>query len=290
MKPQIQHFFDPDTFTLTYAVWDEKTKDSVIIDPVWDYDPNASKVDTKSVDKVMDFIKSQDLKVHYILETHAHADHLSGAQLLKERLPGTKIAINENIKKVQDVFKGIYNLSKDFNTHGIQFDLLLNEKEKLEAGSLSIQTIFTPGHTPACSSFLIGDALFTGDALFMPDFGTGRCDFPKGSARDLYHSVHDKLYKLPDETRVFTGHDYMPGGRELRYESSIGEEKKENIQLKATTTEEEYIKFRTERDEQLQAPRLLLPSIQVNIDAGRLPEVEDNGLHYLKIPVTSRNK
>lgn len=288
MKPNVKHFFDPDTFTLTYVVWDEKTSDAVVIDSVWDYDPNSSKVDTHSVDQVFDFIQGQKLNVHYILETHAHADHLSGAQLLKEKIPQAKIAINENIKKVQDVFKGVYNLSKDFNTNGIQFDELLTEQENLKAGSLSIQTIFTPGHTPACSSFLIGDALFTGDALFMPDFGTGRCDFPKGSAKDLYHSVHEKLYKLPDETRVFTGHDYMPNGRELRYESTIGEQKRDNIQLKESTSEEEYIKFRTQRDKQLQAPRLLLPSIQVNIDAGRLPATEDNGVHYLKIPVSDK--
>lgn len=287
MKPKVKAFFDKDTFTLTYVVSDPKTKDAVIIDPVWDYDPAASKMAEHSAHEVLDYVKGQELKVHHILETHAHADHVSGAQVMKPHLPGTTIGIGANIKKVQSKFKEIYNLNPEFPEDGSQFDFLIEENKPFKAGSLEIEAIYTPGHTPACSSYVIGDAVFTGDALFMPDFGTGRCDFPMGSAEDLYTSVHDKLYKLPDETRVFTGHDYQPGGRELRYESSIGEEKRENIQLKAETTREEYVKFRTERDAKLAAPRLLLPSIQINIDAGRLPKPEDNGKHYLKIPVNN---
>ena len=222
--------------------------------------------------------------LHYVLETHAHADHLTGAAELKKRYPEAKIGVGKNITAVQDVFASMYNL-KDFNTNGIQFDILMDEDTPIKAGSIEIKTLFTPGHTPACSSYLIEDRVFTGDAIFMPDMGTGRCDFPKGSAVDLYNSIHEKLYKLPDETRVFVGHDYQPGGRELAYETTIAEQKKNNIQLKEETSLEEFVKFRTERDKTLAAPRLLLPSIQVNIDAGHLPEEEDNGMKYLKIPL-----
>ena len=284
MKLTLETFFDSDTYTLTYVVFDEDTKDAIIIDPVLDYDPASSKVSHVSIDKVHNFVKERSLNVHYILETHAHADHLTGALELKKRLPQVKVGIGKNITKVQTVFSEVFNL-KDLNTNGVQFDVLLDEDTLLEAGSIKIKTIFTPGHTPACSSYLIEDMLFTGDALFMPDFGTGRCDFPAGSAKDLYHSVHEKLYKLPSETRVFTGHDYQPNGRELKYESTIGEQKKENVQLKEKTTEAEFIEFRTKRDATLSAPTLLLPSVQVNIDAGQLPQAEDNGVRYLKIPV-----
>lgn len=284
MSHKLETFFDKNTYTLTYIVYNESTKDAIVIDPVLDYDPAASKIYDESVNKVSDFITKHNLNIHYILETHAHADHLTGAAELKKRIPSAKVGIGKNITKVQDLFSGVYNL-KDFNTNGIQFDLLLDEEDIVKAGTIKIKTIFTPGHTPACASYLIDDMVFTGDALFMPDFGTGRCDFPAGSAKDLYHSVHEKLYKLPDETRVLTGHDYQPGGRELKYESTIGESKKSNIQLKKETTEEEFVEFRTKRDATLAAPRLLLPSIQVNIDAGHLPEVEDNGTSYLKIPV-----
>lgn len=284
MNLKVKEFFDPDTYTMTYIVFDSKTKDAVIIDPVLDYDPAASKISYESVEKVLSYVQENELSAHYVLETHAHADHLTGAIAIKDRIPDVKIGIGKNISKVQDVFKGVYNL-KDFNTNGIQFDVLLDEDTFLEAGTIKVKTIFTPGHTPACSSYLIADMVFTGDALFMPDFGTGRCDFPAGSARDLYHSIHEKLYKLPDETRVFTGHDYQPNGRDLKFESTIGEEKRVNIQLKAETTEDEFVKFRTERDATLAAPRLLLPSIQVNIDGGRLPEEEDNGVKYIKIPL-----
>ena len=284
MTRQVGAFFDQDTFTMTYVVYDEKTKDSVIIDPVLDYDPASSNISEHSVQKVLDFISVKKLKPLFVLETHAHADHLSGAIALKKRFSNLKISIGKNISKVQELFSGIYNL-KDFNTNGVQFDVLLTEEESLKVGSFEVNTLFTPGHTPACSSYLIDDMVFVGDALFMPDYGTGRCDFPAGSAKDLYHSIHEKLYKLPDETRVFTCHDYLPNGRELKYESTIGESKKSNIQLKESTTEQEYIKFRIERDKTLSAPRLLLPSIQVNIDAGHLPDAEDNGVRYLKIPI-----
>jgi glyoxylase-like metal-dependent hydrolase (beta-lactamase superfamily II) len=285
MKPTVKEFFDRATWTLTYVVHDEDTKDAVVIDPVWDYDPAASKMSQISAEKVLDYISDQGLKVHYILETHAHADHVSGSQILKQKIPGSKIAIGTRITDVQKVFKNVFNLDPDFATDGSQFDLLLQEDKPLQAGSLTIQTIYTPGHTPACGSYVIGDAVFTGDALFMPDYGTGRCDFPAGSAEDLFTSVHEKLYRLPDHYRVFVGHDYLPNGRPLAFESTIGEQKAKNIHIRAETKKAEFVEFRNARDKSLAAPRLLLPSVQVNIDAGKLPRPEPNGSRYLKIPV-----
>lgn len=284
MSFEVKHFFDEKTYTLTYLVFDNNTKDAIIIDPVLNYDQASSKTSMESIDELDSYIKTKGLKPHFILETHAHADHLTGAVELQKRFSNIKVAIGKNIKKVQSTFKEIFNL-KDLNVEGVQFDILLDEDQVLKAGPINIKTIFTPGHTPACSSYLIDDLLFTGDALFMPDYGTGRCDFPLGSAKDLYHSIHEKLYKLPDETRFFTCHDYQPNGRELRYESTIGESKAKNIQLKQETTEKEYIHFRETRDKKLSAPKLLLPSIQVNIDGGHLPKAENNGKSYLKIPI-----
>lgn len=285
MQPVVKEFFDKATWTLTYVVYDETSKDAVIIDPVWDYDPAASKLTTFSAQEVLDFVKLQQLKVHYILETHAHADHVSGSQILKQQLPGSKVAIGARITEVQKVFKSVFNLNPDYKTDGSQFDLLLKDGEEIAAGTLKIKTIFTPGHTPACSSYVIGNAVFTGDAIFMPDYGTGRCDFPAGSAEDLYHSVHEKIYQLPDDFQVYVGHDYMPNGRPLAFKSTIGEEKFKNIQLRVETTQEQFVSFRTNRDRTLAAPRLLLPSVQINIDAGKLPAPESNGIAYLKIPL-----
>ena len=285
MKPTVKEFFDKATWTLTYVVSDENTRDAIVIDPVWDYDPGASKMSTESVERVLDYIQENELKVHYILETHAHADHVSGSQVLKQKLPIAKVGIGARIVDVQKVFKDFFNLNPDFATDGSQFDILLTEDKNLKAGSLEVKTIFTPGHTPACGSYIIGDCVFTGDALFMPDYGTGRCDFPSGSANDLYTSVHEKLYKLADSTRFFVGHDYMPNGRALKFESTIGESKAYNIQIKEETVREDFVSFRQNRDKTLAAPRLLLPSVQINIDAGLLPTAEKNGTRYLKIPV-----
>lgn len=285
MKPTVKEFFDKATWTLTYVVSDENTRDAIVIDPVWDYDPGASKMSTESVERVLDYIQENELKVHYILETHAHADHVSGSQVLKQKLPNAKVGIGARIVDVQKVFKDFFNLNPDFATDGSQFDILLTEDKNLKAGSLEVKTIFTPGHTPACGSYIIGDCVFTGDALFMPDYGTGRCDFPSGSANDLYTSVHEKLYKLADSTRFFVGHDYMPNGRALKFESTIGESKANNIQIKSETVREDFVSFRQNRDKTLAAPRLLLPSVQINIDAGLLPTAEKNGTRYLKIPV-----
>lgn len=285
MQPKVKEFFDQATWTLTYVAFDPSTRDAVILDPVWDYDQASSKMSTGSADRVLEYVTSNRLKVHYILETHAHADHVSGSQVLKKKIPGSKIGIGARITDVQKVFKSVFNLGSNFKTDGSQFDLLLEEGKTLKAGSLEIETLYTPGHTPACGTYVIGDAVFTGDALFMPDYGTGRCDFPAGSAGELYHSVHDKIYKLPEQFRVFVGHDYQPKGRPLAFESTIGEEKRKNIQLNAETTKESFVEFRNNRDKMLAAPRLLLPSVQVNIDAGQLPKAEENGTPYLKIPV-----
>ena len=285
MKPIVKEFFDTATWTLTYVVQDHETKDAVIIDPVWDYDPAGSKLSTQSAEEVLDYVRKNNLKVHLILETHAHADHISGSQIIKNKLPHVKIGIGAKITEVQKVFKNVFNLNSEFKTDGSQFDLLLEEGKPHFAGSLKIDTLFTPGHTPACATYIIGDTVFTGDALFMPDYGTGRCDFPAGSAEALYDSVYNKIYKLPNDYRVFVGHDYLPNGRSLAFESTIKEEKEKNIQLNKDTSQERFVEFRKRRDQTLAAPRLLLPSVQMNIYAGRLPDPENNGNRYLKIPI-----
>lgn len=281
----IKTFYDEATFTLTYVVSDPVTKDAVVIDPVLDYNPIGSKVSDTSYQQVVDYVKQEGLTLHLVLETHAHADHLSSSQLFRDDFPGLKVAVSERIQGVQSVFKGVYNLDDSFVANGEQFDYLIKDFEVVEAGSLRIKALPTPGHTPACLTFHIDDAVFTGDALFMPDFGTGRCDFPAGDARTLYQGIQKNLYTLPDETRVFVGHDYQPGGRALAYETTIGEEKAKNIQLKASTTEDEFVKFRENKDKTLAAPKLIYQSILVNIDAGHLPKAEDNGKRYLKIPL-----
>ncbi len=283
MTPAVKAFFDTATWTLTYVVWDPATGDAVVIDPVLDFDPLAVSTSQSSVTDVGDFIESEGLTLRWVLESHAHADHLSGSQPLKDRF-GAGVVIGKAITGVQDVFKGVFGLGEDFTADGSQFDKLVGDGDELQAGSLTCTAIATPGHTPACISWKIGDAVFVGDAIFMPDSGTGRCDFPQGSAESLYNSVQ-KLYSLPDSTRVFVGHDYQPGGRELRYETTIGACKATNKQLQADTSLEDFVKFRTARDATLRPPRLIFQSIQVNIQAGRLPEPDANGIRYLKIPM-----
>ncbi len=284
----IQHFFDPDTFTLTYVVSDPATRDAIIIDPVLDFDPASGELTDRSALEVLAHVRHHGLKVRAILETHAHADHLSSSQLLKRHFPDAITGIGEKIKVVQEVFKGVFN-GTHMKTDGSQFDRLLKDFEEVSFGSLKLKAIPTPGHTPACMSFLVGDAVFTGDALFMPDYGTGRCDFPKGSAQALHRSITRNLYTLPDQTRVFVGHDYSPNGREMRFSTTIGESKRLNVQLKEGTSEEDFVSFREARDKTLKAPRLLLPSIQVNADGGRLPPPEDNSVAYLKTPLRDRS-
>ncbi len=279
----VEPFFDPATFTLTFVVADLATKDAIVIDPVLDYDPASGSTSTAAVDQVTTYLRTHGLRLHYVLETHAHADHLSASQLLRRRFEA-QIAIGERIREVQETFKGLFDLAPGFATDGSQFDRLLRDGETLHAGTLAIDVIATPGHTPACVSFKIGDAVFTGDALFTEDYGTGRCDFPRGSAADLYDSIQ-RLYQLPDATRVFVGHDYQPGGREVRWQTTIGASKAANPQLDARTTRDDFVRMRQARDATLAAPRLLFPSVQVNIDAGRLPAPHANGHRYLVIPL-----
>ena len=279
----IETFFDPATFTLTYVVYDASTRDAVVIDPVLDYDLLTSSTSTASIARVADFLDRERLSLHYVLETHAHADHLSGSQYLKRRF-GAKVAIGAAIVDVQRLFAGVFDLA-DLPTDGSQFDRLLSDGEVIEAGSLKLGVLATPGHTPACLSFRVGDAVFTGDALFVEDYGTGRCDFPSGSADALYTSVHERLYSLPEATRVFVGHDYQPNGRALRWETTIGASKESNVQLRASTSRADFVKQRSARDAILTPPRLLFPSVQVNIDAGRLPRPHANGRRYLSLPL-----
>ncbi len=284
-RPAVRAFFDPATFTLTYVVADPTTRDAVIIDPVLDYEPVGSRISEASAETVAGYVRAEGLRVHYLLETHAHADHLSGSPALQRRFPDAQVVIGERIREVQAVFRDFFDLGAGFPIDGRQFDRLMRDGETLTAGALSIEAIATPGHTPACMSYRIGDALFTGDALFMPDYGAGRCDFPRGSAEDLYDSITGRIYALPYDTRVFVGHDYQPNGRELRYETTVGESRRSNVQIPAERSRSDFVAFRKRRDAELAAPRLLYPSVQVNINGGRLPAPAANGKSYLKIPL-----
>jgi glyoxylase-like metal-dependent hydrolase (beta-lactamase superfamily II) len=286
---QLETFHDEATQTLTYLVFDPASHDAVVIDPVHDYDPRRSQTSTISADRLIDFIQARGLVLRWVLETHAHADHLSSSQYLRTKL-GAGVAIGARIREVQETFKGVFDLPASFRTDGSQFDKLLADGEVLAAGSLRVEVIATPGHTPACVTFAIEDALFTGDALFLEDYGTGRCDFPRGSADELYTSIHERLYRFPDATRVFVGHDYQPGGRALRYETTIGASRRRNVQLSQETTREQFVAFRTARDATLAPPRLLFPSVQVNIDAGLLPGAHGNGIRYLRMPLNLTHK
>ena len=280
---EIRAFFDEPTYTLTYLVWDPATKDAVVIDPVLDYDPLASQTSTKSTDELGAAIDQHGLKLRWVLETHAHADHLSSSQLLKRRYEAP-VAIGARIVEVQQTFKPVFGLGDDFATDGSQFDKLLADGEVLEAGSLKIEVIATPGHTPACVTYKIEDAIFTGDALFMDDYGTGRCDFPRGSAEQLYDSIHGRLYQLPDATRVFVGHDYLPN-RPMAYETTIAKSKANNPQLRGDTSRAQFVEFRTKRDKTLRPPRLIFQSVQVNADAGHLPKAGPDGIRHLRLPL-----
>jgi glyoxylase-like metal-dependent hydrolase (beta-lactamase superfamily II) len=283
----IEAFYDDATSTLTYVVYDRASRDAVVIDPVLDYDPAGSEISHASVDRVSIFLRKHQLDLRMILETHAHADHLSGSQVLKRRFPSAQTAIGDKITIVQSIFKDVFDLPAEFPTDGRQFDRLLHDNELVEAGSLRFRVISTPGHTPACVCYQFGDALFTGDTMFMPDSGTGRCDFPGGSAGDLYDSITQRIYTLPDDTRIFVGHDYQPGGRPLAYETTVAAQKANNKQLPAARPREEFVQFRTSRDATLSAPKLLFQSVQVNVDAGALPEAATNKKRYLKIPINA---
>lgn len=282
----VHTIFHKDTSTLTYVVFDEGSRDAVVIDPVLDFDPNWSRTTSVSALEVATFIREKALRLHWVLETHAHADHMSGSQLFKQWFDA-RVAIADRIRTVQAIFAPI--LDADLPTDGRPFDRLLGDHEVLEAGTLRITSLATPGHTPACSTYRVEDVAFTGDALFMPDSGVGRCDFPGGDADQLYTSVHERLFNLPDATRVFVGHDYQPGGRAVAFETTIGASKASNIHLRAETSRADFVAFRRGRDATLAAPRLLFPGIQVNVRAGQLPPPRANGRRFLSIPLDVRH-
>ncbi len=281
---RVQPFFDERTSTLSYVVFEPSTKDAFVIDPVLDFEPASGRVWTESVEKLAAFLDAEHLVPRFILETHAHADHLSGSQWLKQRY-GAPIAVSARIREVQEVFQGVFAWP-ELRTDGSQFDRLLEDDDTLFAGPLRLRALATPGHTPACMSFQVEDAVFTGDALFLDDVGVGRCDFPKGDAGALYESVTRALFTLPDETRLFVGHDYPPPGRSWQAMTTVGAAKKANVQLRADMAKAEFVEKRTARDRTLTAPRLLYPSIQVNVVAGRLPDPQAGGRRFLKLPLT----
>ena len=286
---QVEHFFDGRTSTLTYLVFDEAERIGVVIDPVLDFDPAGARTWTESCEAVAAFIGARGLSIPFVLETHAHADHISGMPYFKDRY-GAKTVIGAGITEVQEVFRELFNLGDDFATDGHQFDVLLADDQRVDVGPFEIRALHTPGHTSACLSYLIEDALFVGDVLFQPDYGTARCDFPGGSAEVLYETI-DRLYRtLPGDTRVFTCHDYQPGGRDMEFESSIREQREHNVQLNATTRRADFVRFRRKRDGELAMPALILPSVQMNIRAGNPPEPETNGLAYLKLPLNALGK
>ena len=280
----IQAFFDDDTNTVSYLVSDPASSKSAIIDSVLDYDQASGQTSTASADAVIAAVREQGREVSLILETHVHADHLSAAPYIQEQIGG-KIGIGAHITEVQETFGKVFNEGTAFERDGSQFDLLLGDGDRLNIGSLPLRVIHTPGHTPACLSYVIGDAVFVGDTIFMPDFGTARTDFPGGSAEDLYRSIQ-RLFELPDETRVFTAHDYKaPGREEFAWESTIGEQKARNVHVGNGQDMATFVQMREERDAKLGMPRLILPSVQVNMRGGEMPPAEENGQRYLKIPV-----
>lgn len=285
MQAQIASFFDQVTGTVTYVVYDEKGGQAAVIDPVLDYDPKAGRTRTASAERVMAFVREQGLRVEWIIETHAHADHLSASHFIKEQVGG-KIAIGEHIRTVQGVFKKIFNLGGDFVEDGRQFDYLFKDGEHFAIGKLQAEVLFVPGHTPADMAYKVGDAVFVGDTLFMPDVGTARCDFPGGDAHSLYRSIR-KLLSLPEQTRLFMCHDYPPDGREPAWETTVAAQRQQNIHVHDGVTEEAFVAMRQARDATLEMPVLILPSIQVNIRAGAMPPPEGNGVSYFKIPVNT---
>lgn len=284
---EIRPFFDEATKTVTYLIWDTAAKEAAVIDPVLDFDFASGEVDTRSADRVLGEASVQGVRIAWTLETHAHADHLSSAPYIKART-GAAIGIGEHIRDVQKIFRPIFNAT-DLRADGGDFDRLFADGERIPLGSLEIEVLHTPGHTPADVSYRIGDAVFVGDTLFMPDYGTARADFPGGDARSLYHSIRRTL-SLPPDTRLFMCHDYKAPGRDhYAWETTVVEERQKNVQIKDGVSEEEFVAMRRARDATLAAPALLMPSIQVNIRAGRFPPAEANGVHYVKVPVKVKN-
>jgi glyoxylase-like metal-dependent hydrolase (beta-lactamase superfamily II) len=285
-QPEIRAFFDEPTNTVTYLVWDRNSRRGVVIDPVLDFDPASGVVDDGSVNELLQAADEEAITIDWVLETHVHADHLSGAPLIKQRT-GAKVAIGEHVRDIQTIFRPIFG-AEDVKADGGDFDRLLKDGDRIDVDGLSIEVIYTPGHTPACVSYRIGDAVFVGDTLFMPDYGTARTDFPGGCARQLYRSIH-KILSLAPETRLFMCHDYKaPGRDQFAWETTVGDQRRANKHIHDGIGEDEFIAMRQERDKCLSTPRLLIPSIQVNMRAGRFPPAEASGVRYLRIPVKLR--
>lgn len=284
MSPHVEAFFDPTTFTYSYVVSDPSTGHCALIDPVLDYDPASGRTRHDSAEPLLAYVKAQGLQVQWLLETHVHADHLSAAPWLKAQLGG-QLGIGAQVVQVQKTFAALFNAEAEFIPDGRQFDHLFQDDEVFQIGNLEARALATPGHTPACMTYLIGDAAFVGDTLFMPDYGTARCDFPGGDARTLYRSIQ-RLFTLPEETRLFLCHDYKaPGREEYQGQTSVADEKAKNLHVHQGVSEEDFVAMRTARDATLKMPALILPSVQVNMRAGQLPPAESNGQVYLKIPV-----
>ncbi|MEL6100103.1 MAG: MBL fold metallo-hydrolase [Pseudomonadota bacterium] len=286
MKPDVKAFFDEATFTVSYVVKDPNSDSCAIIDSVLDFDPKSGRTDTASADAIIEHVKDNGLKVEWLLETHAHADHLSAAPYLQKEIGGTT-AIGSHITEVQEVFAKLFNVEKGFQTDGRQFEHLFTDGEEFVIGGLTMRAMHTPGHTPACMTYVTDGAAFVGDTLFMPDFGTARADFPGGDARVMYRSIQ-KIFTLPDETTLYMCHDYKaPGRDEYKWETTVAEEKASNVHVGANKSEDEFVAMREARDSALDMPTLILPSVQVNIRAGEMPPEEDNGVSYLKIPINA---
>lgn len=286
MKPEVSSFFDEATFTVSHLVKDPTSESCAIVDSVLDFDAASGRTSTESADEIIAFVEANKLKVEWILETHVHADHLSAAPYLRDRLGG-RLGIGAQITVVQDVFGKIFSAGTEFQRDGAQFDRLFNEADTFKIGNLEAYTMHTPGHTPACMTYVVGDVAFVGDTLFMPDFGTARADFPGGDARQLYRSVK-KVLALPAETRLFLCHDYKaPGRNEYRWETTVAEERANNVHVRDGISEGDFVRMRTERDKKLAMPKLILPSIQINMRAGHMPPPEDNGKRYLKLPLNA---
>lgn len=285
-KPEIHSFFDERTFTATHLVSDPETGKAAIIDPVLDFDLSSGRTNTASADSLIALVKQRSYSVEWILETHIHADHLSSAPYLQQQLGG-KTGVSNAVPLIQKSFGDIFNAGSEFATDGSQFDHLFADDEAFSLGGVEAKVMHTPGHTPACAVYIFGDAAFVGDTLFMPDFGSARCDFPGGDARTLYNSIQ-KILALPDETRLFTCHDYKaPGRDQFAWESTVAEQHENNVHLGGSISEEAFVKMREERDAQLSMPKLILPAVQVNMRAGKMPPPEDNGVSYLKLPVNA---
>ena len=284
-RTKTQAFFDPKTWTVTYVVSDPATRRAAVIDPVLDYDFKSGHTSTTSADEVLAYVANHALRVDWILETHAHADHLSGARYLQQRVGG-RIAIGENIREVQDTFKKLYNLERSFLPDGSQFDHLFKDGETFRIGEIEATAMLVPGHTPADMAYLINDAVFVGDTLFMPDVGSARADFPGGDARQLYRSMH-RLLALPLETTMYVCHDYPPAARQPRWQTTVAEQRAHNIHVHDGIGENEFVAMRKARDATLEVPTLILPSIQVNVRAGQLPPPDENGVSYLRIPLNT---